>query len=64
MNKISLIAIGLVLISLTGGGAMAEKLTDEQKIINDYTNTKAAIQLEIDILEDLKTSVSTWNDLS
>jgi hypothetical protein len=30
---------------------------------NDYTNTKAAIQLEIDILEDLKTSVSTWKDL-
>lgn len=63
MNKISLIVIGLVLISLTGGGAMAAKLTDEQKIINDYTNTKAAIQLEIDILEDLKTSVSTWKDL-
>jgi hypothetical protein len=30
---------------------------------NDYTNTKAGIQLEIDILEDLKSSVSTWNDL-
>ena len=51
MNKISVLVIGLVLISLTGG-AMAAELTDEQKI-----------QLEIDILEDLKTSVSTWNDL-
>ncbi len=30
---------------------------------NDYTSTKAGIQLEIDILEDLKSSVSTWNDL-
>jgi hypothetical protein len=63
MNKLSILILGLVIISLAGG-AMAAKLTDEQKIINDYTNTKAAIQLEIDILEDLKTSVSTWNDLS
>jgi len=30
---------------------------------NDYTSPKAGIQLEIDILEDLKSSVSTWNDL-
>lgn len=52
MNKLSILILGLVIISLAGG-AMAAKLTDEQKI-----------QLEIDILEDLKTSVSTWNDLS